>query len=81
MKRSIPVHWNFQPKPVSQEMVRLKNGQKIAKGVVHELRPEGYPRTRRIYCYGCRQYFPTWHMVLWRHGRCQEKPNGREENE
>lgn len=77
MKRQIPVRWTFAPKPEPPQMMTLRNGQQIVRGVVHELRPEGYPRTTRIWCYGCKEYFKSWHEVLWRHGLCKTKPKVR----
>lgn len=75
MKQKVQVVWNFVPKPPPVQMRTLKNGQQIARGVVHELRPEGIP-TKRIWCFGCQEHFKTWHLVLWRHGLCKEKPRG-----
>lgn len=74
MKKQVKVEWVFAEKPAPPPMRRLRNGQSIAIGE-HDLRPEGIP-TKRIYCYGCKQYFPSWHHALYKHGMCKEKPKG-----
>lgn len=72
-KSKVQVVWNFAQRSPVPPMRKLRNGQLIAKGVVHELRPEGIP-TEKIYCYGCQEYFKSWHHALWRHGLCKKKP-------
>jgi hypothetical protein len=75
MKQKVQVVWNFLPKPSPVSMMTLKNGQQIRLGVTHELRPEGIP-TEKVWCFGCAEYFPSWHHALYRHNLCKEKPKG-----
>jgi hypothetical protein len=72
-KHKVEVIWNFAPKPPAIPMVKLWNGQQIARGVAHDLRPQGAP-TEKIWCIGCGEYFLSWHLALWRHGMCKDSP-------
>jgi hypothetical protein len=76
--REVPVNWVFQPKLEPPKMTRLKNGQQVRAGVAHQpwAETEGGKKIIRVYCYGCQQYFKSYHHYLWRHGLCKERPKG-----
>ena len=82
MKRStkqapVKVIWNFVPRPEPPKMRTFKNGQSIRAGIAHGPRAESDgKKILRVYCYGCGEYFSSYHHYLWRHGECRNKPKG-----
>lgn len=80
-KAPVKVIWNFAPKPEPRKLVELKNGQRIVAGVTHCPYAEygvvdDVFTIMRVYCYGCHQYFPSYHHYSWRHGECKKPPKG-----
>lgn len=76
----VKVIWNFAPKPEPRKLITLKNGQKIAAGVTHcpyaEYGVVAMYTILRVYCYGCKEYFKSYHHYMWRHGQCKKPPRG-----
>jgi len=74
--KRIPVLWVFQPKPPAPKMRTFKNGQSIKADVQHgpHAETDGGRQIIEVYCYGCGEYFRTYHHYLWRHGLCKERP-------
>jgi hypothetical protein len=71
MKRQpVKVEWVFAKK---EEVKTIPNidGKPLAV-VPHQFAPEGVP-TKRIYCYGCRRYFPVWGKILRYHKQVAAK--------
>lgn len=77
-KAPVKVDWVFQPKPAPPRMVTFKNGQSINGDVAHApwAETDGGNKILDVYCYGCDEYFISYHEYMWRHGLCKEKPKG-----
>ena len=75
-RRPVKVNWVFAPKPEPPKMRTFKNGQSVIADIPHApwAESDGADNILRVYCYGCKEYFKSYHHYLWRHGMCKEKP-------